>query len=172
MLCALAYVAMALIHIKLIPAASFLTYDPKDVIIAIGGFLFGPVYAILISLIVAFLEMITLSESGIIGFVMQVIATASFVIPASVMYKKNRTKRSATIGLAIGTLLMTVIMVLWNYILTPIYMGAARSDVAAMLVPIIIPFNLIKGVLNSVLTILIYKPIVTGLRKMGLVSER
>lgn len=172
MLCALAYVAMALIHIKLIPAATFLTYDPKDVIIAVGGFLFGPVYAIIISFIVAFLEMITISESGIIGFVMQVIATAAFVIPAAVMYKKNRNKRSAAIGLAIGTGCMVVIMVLWNYILTPIYMGAARSDVAAMLVPIIIPFNLLKGVLNSVLTLLIYKPIVTGLRKTGLVSDR
>ena len=67
---------------------------------------------------------------------------------------------------------MVAIMVLWNYILTPLYMGAARSDVAAMLVPIIIPFNLIKGVLNSVLTLLIYKPVVTGLRKTGLVQDR
>lgn len=172
MLCALAYVAMALIHIKLIPAAPFLTYDPKDVIIAIGGFVFGPVSAILISVIVAFLEMITVSESGIIGLVMQVVATAAFVIPATVMYKKKRTKKSALTGLAAGTGCMVVIMVLWNYILTPIYMGAARSDVAAMLVPIIIPFNLLKGILNSLLILLIYKPIVTGLRKTGLVQER
>ena len=172
MLCALAYVAMALIHVKLIPAAGFLTYDPKDVIIAVGGFLLGPVYALVISVIVAFLEMITISESGIIGFVMQVIATAAFVIPAAIMYKKNRSRRSALIGLAVGTGCMVAIMVLWNYILTPLYMGAARSDVAAMLVPIIIPFNLIKGVLNSVLTLLIYKPVVTGLRKTGLVQDR
>lgn len=172
MLCALAYVAMALIHIKLIPAAPFLTYDPKDVIIAIGGFLFGPVYAILISVIVAFLEMITVSESGIIGFVMQVIATGAFAVPAALLYKRNRTRKSALTGLAAGTGCMVVIMVLWNYILTPVYMGAARSDVAAMLVPIIIPFNLLKGILNSLLIFLIYKPIVTGLRKTGLVQER
>lgn len=172
MLCALAYVSMALIHIKLIPAAPFLTYDPKDVIIAIGGFLFGPVYAVVISLIVAFLEMVTISESGIIGMVMQVIATAAFVIPAAILYKKDRCKKSAAAGLAIGILCMVVLMVLWNYILTPVYMGTSRSDVAAMLVPVIVPFNLIKGVLNSLLILLIYKPIATGLRKTGLVPDR
>lgn len=172
MLGAVAYVAMALIHVKLIPAAPFLTYDPKDAIIAIGGFLLGPVYAFVLSVIVAFLEMITISESGIIGMVMQVIATAAFVIPAAFFYKKHRTKKAAATGLAIGCISMTVIMVLWNYILTPIYMGAARADVAAMLVPIIIPFNLIKAVLNSLIILLIYKPIVSGLRKAGWAPER
>jgi len=172
MLCALAYVAMALIHIKLIPSATFLTYDPKDSIIAIGGFLFGPVVGIIISLIVSFLEMITISESGIIGMIMQVMATAAFITPATLMYEKHRTKKAAATGLALGTLIMTAVMVLWNYILTPIYMGAARSDVAAMLVPIIIPFNLIKAILNSIIVLLIYKPIVTGLRKAGFVETR
>jgi len=172
MLCALAYVATALIHVKLIPAATFLTYDPKDAIIAIGGFIYGPWAAVIISVVVSFLEMITISESGIIGMVMQVIATAAFVIPASLFYQKHRTKKAATVGLIIGICAMTAIMVLWNYILTPIYMGAARADVAAMLVPIIIPFNLLKATLNSLIILLIYKPIVTGLRKAGLVETR
>jgi len=172
MLCALAYVVTALVHVKLIPAANFLTYDPKDAIIAIGGFLYGPIVAVIISIIVSFLEMVTISESGIIGMVMQVFATAAFVIPASILYQKHRTKKAATAGLAIGTVSMTALMVLWNYILTPIYMNAPRSDVAAMLVPIIIPFNLLKAVLNSLIILLIYKPIVSGLRKAGLVSTR
>lgn len=172
MLCALAFVATALIHIKLIPAAGFLTYDPKDVIIAIGGFLFGPVYVLIISLIVSFLEMITISESGIIGLVMQVIATCAFAMPAAILYKKNRTRKEAAIGLALGIVIMTAVMVIWNYILTPVYMGTSRSDVATMLVPIIIPFNAIKGLLNAALTFLIYKPVVTALRKLGVVKER
>ena len=172
MLCALAYISTALIHVRLIPAAPFLTYDPKDVIIGIGAFLFGPLCGAIMSVIVAFIEMVTISESGIIGFVMQVIATCSFIIPAAILYKHKRTKQSASIGLAIGIGCMVVVMVLWNYILTPIYMGTARSDVAAMLVPVIIPFNAIKGVLNAVLIILIYKPLVTALRKLGLAQER
>ena len=172
MLCAVAYILMVVIHIKLIPAASFLTYDPKDVIIAIGGFLYGPLCAVVMSLIVSFLEMITIGTTGIIGFCMQVIATCAFCVPAAIVYKKKRTKKSAITGLGIGTIAMVVIMVLWNYILTPIYMGAARSDVAAMLVPIIIPFNALKGILNSLIVFLIYKPLVKSLRKMGIVTER
>lgn len=172
MLAAVAYVVMAVIHVKLIPAAPFLTYDPKDVIIVIGGFVFGPLTSVIISLIVAFLEMISISESGIIGFVMQVLATAAFCIPATLFYKKHRTKKAAAIGLTIGVVFMTATMVLWNYLLTPLYMGTTRTDVAAMLLPIIVPFNLIKGILNSVITLLIYKPIVNTLRKTGLVEER
>lgn len=56
-------------------------------------------------------------------------------------------------------------MVLWNYILTPIYMKIPRADVVKLLVPAILPFNLIKGSLNAGLSILLYKPIVLGLRK-------
>lgn len=172
MLCAVAYILMVVIHIKLIPAASFLTYDPKDVIIAIGGFLYGPVCAVIMSLIVSFLEMITIGTTGIIGFCMQVIATCAFTVPAAIIYKNRHTKKRAVTGLLVGSGIMVAVMVLWNYILTPLYMGAARSDVAAMLVPIIIPFNALKALLNSLIIILIYKPLVKGLRKIGVVAER
>ena len=63
-------------------------------------------------------------------------------------------------------------MVLWNYLITPLYMtGFSRSDIAAMLVPIFLPFNLVKGGLNMALILVLYKPIVTALRKARLVPE-
>jgi len=172
MLCAVAYVVMVVIHVTLIPAAPFLTYDPKDAVIAIGGFLFGPISAMLISLIVAFLEMITVSGTGIIGFITQVLATAAFIFPSAIIYKRNRSKATAAVGLGIGVVVMTIVMVAWNYILTPLYLGTGREQVAAMLVPAIIPFNLLKGVLNSVIALLIYKPIVRTLRRTGMIEER
>ena len=61
---------------------------------------------------------------------------------------------------------------LWNYLLTPIYMGYPREAVAAMLPTVFFPFNLIKGLLNAVILILIYKPVVRGLRKAKLVPAR
>lgn len=172
MLCAVAYVVMILIHVKLIPAANFLTYDPKDAIIVIGGFIFGPVYAIIISIIVSFLEFVTVSSSGLLGFISQVIATAAFTLPATIIYQKHRTKKAASIGLGIGVVALTVVMLLWNYLLTPLYMGVPRSDVAAMLIPIFLPFNLLKGVLNGLIALLIYKPIVNALRKVHMVESR
>lgn len=167
MLCAVSYVAMVAIHLNLVPAAPFLTYDPKDVFIGIGGFLFGPAYALIISLIVAFLEMITVSDTGIIGFLMQVIATLAFAGTASLIYRKMHVKRGAELGLVAGVICMTLVMVLWNYLLTPIYLGTDRAAVASLLVPAIIPFNLIKGIINSLIIFVLYKPLVNALRRSG-----
>ena len=170
MLSAVAYVVMVAIHLNLVPAAPFLTYDPKDVIIAIGGFIYGPAQVLIISVIVSFLEMITVSDTGIIGFVMQVIATLSYAGVASVIYKRLHTKKGALTALICGTISMAIIMVLWNLLLSPIYLGTDRATVVSLLVPAIIPFNTLKGVLNSVIVLLIYKPIVTALRRTGFVA--
>lgn len=171
MLCAVAYVAMVLIRIKLMPAAPFLTYDPKDVVITLGGFLFGPLCALLISLVVAFLEMITVSDSGIIGFVMQVVATLAFAGTASLIYRRFHTKHGAELGLFLGIILMTAVMVLWNYILTPLYLGTPRTEVVKLLAPAIVPFNLLKGAINAVILLFIYKPVVGVLRRAGLAPK-
>ncbi len=64
---------------------------------------------------------------------------------------------------------MAIIMVLWNLLLSPIYLGTDRATVVAMLVPAIIPFNVLKGIINSVIVLLIYKPVVNGLRRTGFV---
>ncbi len=170
MLSAVAYVVMVAIHLNLVPAAPFLTYDPKDVIIAIGGFIYGPAQVLIISVIVSFLEMITVSDTGIIGFVMQVIATLSYAGVASVIYKRLHTKKGALTALICGTISMAIIMVLWNLLLSPIYLGTDRATVVSLLVPAIIPFNTLKGVLNSVIVLLIYNPIVTALRRAGFVA--
>ena len=169
MLSAVAYVVMIAIHLNIVPAAPFLTYDPKDVIIAIGGFIYGPAQVLIISVIVSFLEMITVSDTGIIGFVMQVIATLSYAGVASVIYKRLHTKKGALTALICGTISMAIIMVLWNLLLSPIYLGTDRATVVSLLVPAIIPFNTLKGVINSVVVLLIYKPVVTALRKTGFV---
>ena len=63
---------------------------------------------------------------------------------------------------------MSVVMVLWNYIITPIYMGQPREAVAELLLPVFVPFNLLKAGLNTALTLLLYKPVNTALRRAGL----
>ena len=161
MLSAIAYVAVALLRF---PVVLFLSYEPKDVVIAIGGFLYGPLAALGISLVVSFIEMLTISSTGWIGFVMNFLSSAAFAGTAALLYRKKRTQGSAIAGLFGGALLMTVLMLLWNYLITPLYMHTARADVAAMLVPVFLPFNLLKGCLNATITVLLYKPVVQGLR--------
>jgi len=170
MLCAIAYVVMMLIHVKLVPAAPFLTYDPKDVIIALGGLIWGPGMAAIVTAVVALVEMVTVSDTGIIGCIMNFVSTFAFAGTAAVIYKKKHTLSGAVMGLVAGCIVMTGAMLLWNYLLTPIYMGTPREQVAGMLLPIFLPFNLLKAVLNAAFTFLLYKPLVTALRKAGLIE--
>ncbi len=164
MLCAVAYIVMV---VGRFPVVLFLKYDPKDVVITIGGFIFGPMTSFLISLIVSLIEMVTVSETGPIGCIMNILSTCCFACTAAFIYKKQHTMKGAITGLVAGCLLTTAVMLLWNYLITPIYMGYPREAVAELLLPAFLPFNLLKGGLNTVITLLIYKPIVTALRKAG-----
>ena len=172
MYAALAYIVMVMIHIHLIPAAPFLTYDPKDVILAVCGFTLGPIPALLTTVVVSLLEMLTVSTTGPIGFVMNLLSSASFAIPAAALYARKRSLRSAAAGLSLGVVLAVVMMLLWNYFITPLYMGTPREAVAAMLLPVFLPFNLIKAALNAAITMLIYKPISRALKRTGLLETR
>lgn len=174
MLCAVAYVLAAVSHYLMppfSPTTVFLKYDPKDVVIAMGGLLFGPMPAIAISVVVSLLEMVTISTTGWIGLVMNVLATMAFILPSALIYLKKKSLAAAVAGLAAGTVLMTAVMLLWNYALTPIYMGMPRAAVTDLLVPVFLPFNMLKGALNMAATLLLYKPVVSALRAAKLMPK-
>ena len=63
-------------------------------------------------------------------------------------------------------------MILWNYLVTPLYMGVPREVVASMILPVFLPFNAIKCGLNTALTLLLYKPCVQAMRRAGLLQRR
>ena len=169
MITAIAYAVMLIS--KLLPQVmGILQFDLKDTVICIGGFIFGPLAAALVSIVVAFIEMISASDTGIIGFIMNVLATCAFCCTASFVYKKKHTMAGAVIGLALGTIILAAVMVLWNYLVTPIYYKMDRAVVAAMLPTIFLPFNLVKGGMNMAAILLLYKPIVGALRKAHLIA--
>ena len=170
MLAAIAYVIMTLIRI---PVVLFLKYEPKDVIITIGGFLLGPMASLIVSAVVSLIEMVTISETGPIGALMNLISTCSFACTAALIYKKKHDIWGAVLGLLAGTVTMIGVMLLWNWLITPLYMaGTSRADVAAMLVPVFLPFNALKAGLNSALILGLYKPLTVALRKTRLLPER
>lgn len=150
----------------------FLTYEPKDVILTIGAFIFGPIAGLVMALIVCLIEMVTISTTGPIGLVMNFLSSAVFIGVSSIIYHRNKKMSRAITGLAAGSLSLIAIMLLWNYIMTPIYMGVSREQVLALFVPVLIPFNAIKAGLNSALILFLYKAVVTALRKSGLVKRR
>ena len=166
MLSAMAYIVMLAVHVKVF---NFLTFDPKDAVISVGGFILGPFTAFLISFVVSLIEMFTVSETAYIGFFMNLISTSAFACTAAFVYKKVHTYKGAVIGLVLGIICSTAMMLLWNYIVTPFYMGVPREQVAAMLPTVFLPFNLVKGIINMALSLMIYKPLITVLRNTGIV---
>ena len=90
---------------------------------------------------------------------MNIIVVLFYVLPAALIYKRMHTFAGAIIALVVGTLLAVIGAVLGNLVITPAWLGVPLDAVIAMIVPILIPFNLLKGGLNSVLTLIIYKSI-------------
>lgn len=167
-----AAVAYILVFFVRIPVVLFLKYEPKDVAITVGGFLFGPLSAFLVSLVVSLVEMVSISDTGPIGAIMNLLSTCSFACTAAFIYKRRRSLSGAIRGLAAGSVVMVAVMLLWNWLITPMYMGVSRDAVEALLLPAFLPFNVLKAALNSALTMALYKPLVTGLRKVGLLERR
>lgn len=169
-LCAMAMVANLLISFPLVPAASFLKYDPKDIIIVMGGFIYGPLTSLLMSFICSVLE-IMFKGGNALDILMNMVSTCSFACVAAFIYQKQHTKKGAAIGLVSGVIISALVMCLWNYVITPIYYGWPREEVVAILIPGILPFNLIKSGLNAVITLFLYKPFVNILRHNNLANK-
>ena len=167
MLAALAFVSMLLIRFPMF--APFLSYDPKDVIIIIGGFLFGPIVALFVIVVVSFVEMITISDTALWGLVMNIISSTAFVLPAVLIYRWRRSLVGAIGGLIVGIIVVTGVMLLWNYLIVPLYMPfVTRAGVVPMLASVFLPFNLIKSGLNAAIVMLLYKPVSVALQQAGL----
>jgi len=164
-LSALGVVLMLLVRFPIFPAAPFLVYDAGDVPALIGAFIYGHGAGLIITVVVSVIQAMTVSaDAGWIGAVMHIAATGTMVIAAGLIYKRVHTLKGAIIALIAGSLGMTAVMVLLNLILTPIFLGAPIEVVKAMLLPIIIPFNLIKSFGNSLITMLVYKSVGKVLR--------
>ena len=178
MLAAMAYIMAAVssyFRIPIVPAVPFLRYDPKDVIIVIGGFLYGPLAAFAMTAVVAFVEMFTVSVTGFIGLAMNIVSGTAFACTAAFIYKKKRTLGGAIVGLVIAALFATAVMLMYNYLIAPIFLGWERERVAALLIPGFLPFNLISNFVNAALVVLLYKPmksIFTASRLMPKLDEQ
>ncbi len=168
MICALAYLCMFVLRFKVL----FLTFDIKDAVLSIASLLYGPIWGVISSAIVAFLEMITVSETGIYGCVMNFLSSSSFAFVCGLIYKYRKNLTGAVVGVTTGAITMTAVMLLANLFITPYYMGVPRGEVAAMIPTLLLPFNAIKAVVNGAVTLLIYKPFTLGLKRAGLVPVK
>ncbi len=165
MLSALGVMLMLIVRFPLIPAAAFLEYEPGDVPALIGAFMYGPAAGLIITFVISIIQALTVSAgSGWIGAIMHMVATGMMVLIAGLIYRKVHTLKGALAALTLGSVVMIAVMIPLNLFFTTKFLNAPYEAVKAMIVPVIIPFNLIKAVINSTLTFIVYKPVSRILR--------
>jgi len=165
MLVAISVVLVYLVHFPIFPPVPYLEYDPADIPIFIGTFAFGPLAGLMLVVVTAVIQGVTVSSaSGIYGIIMHILATGSFVLVAGIIYRGNKSRSKAVVALSAGVVTMTAVMVVANLIVTPLFMGVPVSVVKGLL-PYIIGFNLVKAGVNSILTFFLYKRISGFLHK-------
>lgn len=159
MLIAIGTALVAMFHFPIIPAVPFLLYDAADVPIFIGTFAFGPWWGLAMTAVISVIQGTIISPAdGIVGILMHIFATGSFVLISGLLYRKNKTRRRAVFSLAAGIGTWVIVMIGWNLVITPAYFQMPIAAVVQLL-PWILIFNIIKSGANSILTYFLYKPI-------------
>jgi riboflavin transporter FmnP len=156
MLAAIASLLICL-NFPIFPNAAYLKFDFADIPVLVGAFAFGPIAGVMITLIASAIQAFIVTGDGLYGFIMHVIATGTLAIVSGTIYRIWHTRKGAIVGLIFGTLAMAGVMMLANHFVTPIYTGMPTEAVDALLIPTIMPFNLIKAGANSIITFIVYK---------------
>lgn len=167
--------AMAyLLHFFQIKAFGFLTYEPKNTIITLSGIILGPWYAVIVNFFAAFLELITTSDTGWYGFLMNFISGLTFSLPIAFIYRAKRNTTSLILGLITGVASLLGFMCLLNLAITPLYLGGSSIEgyknmlpmVLSLMPTAIVPFNTIKGVIDSIFIMTFIRPILSVVSNM------
>ena len=175
-----------------IPVVLFYKLDLSSLPVLLGAFAMGPVPGAMILLVKALLGLLHSTSQGV-GELADFIMGFAMMFPAAVIYRRMKSREGAIIGMAVGTVIATIVAVLTNlYIMIPFYSVAYGMPVEAIvgmgqaLVPavdstlkfvllITAPFNILKWVVISVVTALIYKPlspILHGRKKSGTEAKK
>ena len=166
MLCALSLVLVILVRFPIFPAAPFLVYDMADVPVLIGTILLGPIPGFALLVIVSVFQWLFLNPEGTwVGCVMHILASGMLVLPIGLITKKWKSTKPMLASFVVGFLLMITATIPLNLFFTVRFYGTPFEVVKSMMLPVIVPFNAIKGGLNLILTFLVIFPIRKFLHK-------
>lgn len=159
-LAAISIILVYFIRFPLFPAVPFLEYDPADIPILLGTLMLGPIEGLVLTLVVSVIQGLTVSSSsGPIGILMHFFATGGFVLVTGLIYKRKKTIKNAIVSLSFGVATMTITMVIWNLVFTPIFLGTPIDAVISLL-PFIILFNLLKAGINAFMALILQRSII------------
>lgn len=156
LLCAISAL-LQFIQIPILPAAPFLTYDASLMAAMVGGFAYGPASGIVIGVIATVIH--ALITGDWVGALMNIVACVTFILPAALLYKKVHTIKGAIIGLAISVACVVLGSAFSNLTIGVWFWYGSADYIMPLMLPAVLPFNFIKALLNSALTMLVYKAI-------------
>ncbi len=166
MFAALAYAVTFVFRIPVL----FLTFDAKDAVITIASLIYGPLAGLIISFVVALVELVSISGTGLYGFLMNFASSAAFSAVAALVYKYKRNASGAILAFYAASLSMVAVMMGMNLLVTPYYMGTDIAAVASMIPTLLLPFNFAKALMNSAFAMLLYKPVTAAMRRAKLLK--
>ncbi len=164
---AFAYVCCVLFHFKV----AFLSFELKDAVMTVGAMFYGPLAGAAIVTTVCVIELITMGATGIYGFIMNMLASLTFVCIGSLLYRWRRNMTGAVVSMVVASLSTVGVMLMANLLITPHYIGGSTADVAAMIPTLLFPFNLTKTIFNSAVVFLLYKPVSHALKSSGFLQK-
>ena len=156
LMCAIG-VLLSFVEFPLLPGVTWLKYDASAMPAMVCGFAFGPAAGRAVGVVGAVIHRILMADFS--GAVMNILVVAGFILPAALVYRRSRTFKSGVVGLVLSAITATVMAILGNLVITPMWLGVPLDAVVAMILPILTPFNLIKAGINAVLTLIVYKSI-------------
>ena len=156
LMCAIG-VLLSFVEFPLLPGVTWLKYDSSAMPAMVCGFAFGPAAGLAVGVVGAVIHGILMADFS--GAVMNILVVAGFILPAALVYRRSRTFKSGVVGLVLSAITATVMAILGNLVITPMWLGVPLDAVVAMILPILTPFNLIKAGINAVLTLIVYKSI-------------
>ena len=150
-------ILLSFIEFPIMPAASFLKLDIALVPAAVVGFAYGAGPGILVGIVYAVAH--AAIDGNWVGALMNSIVAIAFITPAAAIYKRNRTFKGAVTGMAISAVCLVVVAIVANLVIDPRFYGIPFDAVVQLIVPAILPFNIIKAIVVSILTGVVYKSI-------------
>ena len=163
LLCAAAAICTLFVEFPIVPGISWLKYDPSGIVALIAGLVFGPATGAVVS-VISYLPHIA-TASGFWGMLMAMVATFSLVVPAALVYRRNGSRRGLILSLVVGAVVSVAASVVMNLVITPIYAHVSVSDVMALVVPALLPFNIAKVAINCIVCALVLKPVSRAIGK-------
>lgn len=165
---AFAYICCVLFHFRV----SFLSFELKDAVMAVGAMSLGPIAGGAMVVIVCFVELVTISSTGVYGLVMNLLSSLTYVCVGSAIYHRHRTMRGAITGTVVASVATVLVMIGANCVITPAYMHVETAEVIALIPTLLLPFNVTKTLFNSAVVFLLYKPVTNALVSAGFLPKR